>query len=130
MDLVRERAPRRILLLEDDAPVRTLMRGLLERQGYAVVSAGDADEALTQFDRAELPFHLLISDVLLPNQQRGYQVAWRLTERDPSLRVLLVSGYAAAADDLAAALDAERGAFLEKPFEPAHFLTVVGELLN
>jgi two-component system, cell cycle sensor histidine kinase and response regulator CckA len=80
----------RVLLVEDESAVRELLSSALERNGFDVVTAGSAEEALTLASPA---FHILLSDISLPGMS-GVQLARQLRGTLPSLRVLLMSGYA------------------------------------
>jgi PAS domain S-box-containing protein len=83
-------AGQRVLLVEDHASVRHTFERLLTRLGYEVTSAGSAEEAeglaLTH------PFPLLLTDMMLPGLS-GADLAERLRQRWPSLKVILMSGY-------------------------------------
>jgi PAS domain S-box-containing protein len=80
----------RVLLVEDEGAVRELLSSALERNGFDVVTAGSAEEALTLASPA---FQILLSDISLPGMS-GVQLARQLRRNMPSLRVLLMSGYA------------------------------------
>jgi PAS domain S-box-containing protein len=81
-----------ILLVEDDPDVRTLTQQVLAENGYTVSACGSASEAVRIFKQENAHFHLLLSDVLLPDG-RGTNLALQLREWDPVLAILLVSGY-------------------------------------
>jgi PAS domain S-box-containing protein len=116
-----------ILLTEDEASVRTAVRLALERKGYTVLEAADAETALTVATRHDGPIHLLISDVVMP-AVGGPDLARRIRGLRPDIRVLLMSGYA---DD---ALMRERvppgTAFIQKPFDPGALARKVREALG
>jgi two-component system, cell cycle sensor histidine kinase and response regulator CckA len=80
----------RVLLVEDESAVRELLSSALERNGFDVVTAGSAEEALTLASPA---FQILLSDISLPGMS-GVQLARQLRRTLPTLRVLLMSGYA------------------------------------
>jgi PAS domain S-box-containing protein len=80
----------RVLLVEDEGAVRELLSSALERNGFDVVTAGSAEEALTLASPA---FQILLSDISLPGMS-GVQLARQLRRNLPTLRVLLMSGYA------------------------------------
>jgi hypothetical protein len=80
----------RVLLVEDEGAVRELLSSALERNGFDVVTAGSAEEALTLASPA---FQILLSDISLPGMS-GVQLARQLRRSLPSLRVLLMSGCA------------------------------------
>jgi CheY-like chemotaxis protein len=86
------RGTERILIVEDDLPVRQLAEQVLRRSGYSVASAATVDEALT-LSRSGV-FDLLLTDVVMPEMD-GCQLAERITANNPRTRVLFMSGYAA-----------------------------------
>jgi CheY-like chemotaxis protein len=114
-----------ILLVEDEHAVRALARHVLQSQGYTVLEARHAQEALEVHDRHGGPVHLLVSDVMLPHMS-GPELARRLSARHPDLRVLFLSGYPREA----LALEGPPSRFLPKPFRPADLLHTVRELLE
>src|SRR5262249_49362666 len=81
-----------ILLVEDEAAVRTLATRLLEGLGYRVLEASDGRSAL-QIARREARIDLLLTDVVLPGGMSGHDVARTLAVERPSLPVLYASGY-------------------------------------
>jgi two-component system, cell cycle sensor histidine kinase and response regulator CckA len=98
-----------ILLVEDETPVRELVRRVLENQGYSVVAAGLPSEAERLLD--ETPqVDLLLTDVVMP-EMSGYDLALRVNERRPEIRLLFISGYAPRAQPV-------KGPLLKKPFAP------------
>ena len=103
------------LFVEDAPAVRDLVRKQLEMLGHEVVSAHDSGSALEAQER-EAPFDVLLTDVILPGQRDGTELAEAAMERDPNLRVLLMSGYPA--DRVAEACNRGHRTFsvLPKPF--------------
>jgi two-component system, cell cycle sensor histidine kinase and response regulator CckA len=105
-----------ILLAEDDAMLRPLARGLLERLGYTVLDAENAERALGAARAHAGPIHLLVADVVMPGGS-GRELARRLAESRPDTKVLYVSGYTD--DAIVHHGMLEPGlAFLQKPFTP------------
>ncbi|WP_439817137.1 ATP-binding protein [Zavarzinia sp. CC-PAN008] len=82
----------RILVVEDDEPVRQQVEGQLRRMGYAVVSAATGAEALRLLDDGQR-FDLLFTDVVMPGGLNGPQLAEQAVTRQPGLAVLFTSGY-------------------------------------
>jgi CheY-like chemotaxis protein len=81
-----------ILLVEDEAPIRTLLARHLRGQGYAVLEAEDGLSALrVSADHGDL-FHILVTDVVMP-RMNGTELHDRLRERMPNLKVLFISGH-------------------------------------
>jgi len=81
-----------ILMVEDEAVVRTYGARVLRNAGYTVLVAADAFEAEQLVERADSPVNLLVTDVVMPRRS-GPELADRLTARWPELPVLFVSGY-------------------------------------
>ena len=116
-----------ILLVEDEAPVSTMMVKMLNRAGYRVLSAATPGEACALFDQHGINIDLLVTDVVMP-EMNGPALAQRLITRRPDLCVLFVSGYS---DTLPAGAAATgRVAYLAKPFPSYDLVKAVGELLN
>ncbi|MFC0409138.1 ATP-binding protein [Roseomonas elaeocarpi] len=89
-------APPLILVVDDSHEIAEMAREALIDTGYRVVVAHDAEEALRRFEEArsgEDPFRLVFSDVLMPGGANGLVLAEWLRERDPSVPVLLTTGY-------------------------------------
>ena len=117
-----------ILLVEDDASVRRVIKHFLMKQGYNVLEAGHPQDALQLCDHFEGELDLLITDVVMP-LMNGKVLAQRLTQTYPDLKVLYISGYV---DD---ALNGQDGAasnimLLEKPFSSNDLGQKVREALD
>jgi CheY-like chemotaxis protein len=81
-----------ILLVEDEDQVRAIVLNILQRQGYRVVAAKNAAEALRHCETEPAPIHLLLTDVVMP-EMSGPELARRLLLVRPQLKVLCMSGY-------------------------------------
>ncbi len=116
-----------ILLVEDEAPVRSLMAAVLREAGYRVMEAADGLEALKlQEDGAA--FDLLLTDVIMPRMNgRALQVA--VQARAPQTRVLFISGYTADIIEHRGALP-PGSALVLKPVRPATLLRRVRDVLD
>jgi DNA-binding response OmpR family regulator len=118
-----------ILVVEDDAMVRSFIQRALRGSGYQVLVAGDAQEALAVADRLHAPIQLLITDVVMPGRINGRELAGLLKRSRASMRVLYMSGYA---DDVIAkhgVLD-PGVQFLQKPFPADALRSTVREVLT
>jgi len=117
-----------VLLAEDDELLRPLARGLLEKLGYTVLDAGTAAAALALAHAHGGPIHLLLTDVVMPGES-GRQLARRLGEVRPDMRVLYTSGYSDDAIVHHGMLEPGLN-YLQKPFTPATLARSVREVLD
>jgi two-component system, cell cycle sensor histidine kinase and response regulator CckA len=115
-----------VLVVEDDARVRRILRTALEAHGYDVRSAADGDEAVAELER-DGALDLVVTDMILP-RRGGASVAALARERHPGVRVILISGDPQSEESRDAAREAVE--FLPKPFDPARFLRVVRRVLD
>ena len=81
-----------ILVVDDEEGLLELAQELLEAQGYHVLTALNGKEALEQLDK-DPTIDLLFSDVVMPGDINGYELAEQATASRPQLKVLLTSGY-------------------------------------
>jgi hypothetical protein len=117
-----------VLLVEDSAPVRAIARLVLERQGYTVVEAPEATVAIAHAERLRRPLHLLLTDLVMPGMN-GRDLADRVLEIRPDLRVLFMSGYTS--DSALRAGVVEGGMpYLQKPFTAEGLARKVREVLD
>ena len=117
-----------ILLVDDEETVRRFSSRVLEKHGFAVLSAGTGTEAIDVIRDRGHPIDLLLTDVMMPGMN-GCQLAEKLLAQHPALRVLFMSGYAE--DVLATNVGLVPGAaFLGKPFKPKALVTKVREVLD
>jgi PAS domain S-box-containing protein len=117
-----------VLVVEDEAPVRTLIARILERRGYTVLRAADGQEALELAERQREPINLLIADLVMPGLT-GREVADRLTALYPEMAVILISGYTADEVVREGILTGARN-FLPKPFTPDALARTVAAVLG
>jgi CheY-like chemotaxis protein len=109
------RARIRVLIVDDEEPMRLFLQQILNGAGYETVVAGDGDEAIA-LSATEAPFDLLVTDEMMP-RMAGHQLARYMRERYLDIKVLYVTGFR---DDVFAAkgsLWADE-AFLDKPCSP------------
>jgi two-component system, cell cycle sensor histidine kinase and response regulator CckA len=121
-----QRAGETILLVEDEDGVRRLVRAMLERQGYDVLEASCAGDALLVAEDRAARFDLLLTDVIMP-KGNGPELAAKMCALRPNLAVLYMSGYT----DRAIRMQDQIGAanFIQKPFTPSALSAKVRELL-
>lgn len=110
-----------ILLVEDESPVRDLVRTILQRSGYSVLVAGDGPTALHLAQTHPGPIDLLFTDVVMPGLS-GPELLQRLEPQRPGMEVLYMSGYA---DKTVPGKH-----FLQKPFTKEALVRKVREVLE
>ncbi len=115
-----------ILLVDDEEGVRKLVQAVLKANGYTVIEASNGPAALASFEKNAHKIDLVLTDVVMP-QMNGFELVQRLTEKNPLLKILYMSGYR---DNPIGNMAAERQAFLHKPFTPDILLGKVREVLD
>jgi len=121
-----ENVQARILVVDDEAPVRRLLARLLEQNGYSCGTAGDARQATVALE-AE-PFDLLLTDMNMPGES-GLDLIRAASEKYPGLATVMVTGL----DDRAlanAALELGAYGYIIKPFESNEILISVTNALR
>jgi DNA-binding response OmpR family regulator len=109
-----------VLVVDDDEAVRQYMARVLEHEGYRVLLAADADEALVMLKRYLPRIHLVVTDVLLP-RMTGPELALWVALQSPPPPVLFVSG--------GHNLGELPGPILWKPFLPTELTAAVSSLI-
>jgi PAS domain S-box-containing protein len=122
------RASGTVLLVEDDATFRAVVKRALTQHGYAVLDAAGGIEALLTHEQHSGTIDLLVTDLVMPDLS-GRELALRLRALRPGLRVLYMSGYSADMLRSSGGLHPHE-AFIQKPFEPADFVGAVRELFD
>jgi CheY-like chemotaxis protein len=122
-----------ILVVDDEPDVRDLVREILEGKGYHILEAQDAEEALRAAGTHPDRIHLLLTDVVMPGMN-GRELATRLTQQRPDMKVLYMSGFTFALDqhDMAqAGPGLEPGSpIIAKPFSAESLTQKVRGLLS
>ena len=119
---------RTILVVEDEAPVRSLIRKVLRRRGYDVLVAGDGQEALQRLDEHDGRVDLLIADLVMPGMS-GREVAEQCRLQRTDIAVIFISGYTAD-EVMRRGIVAGEHIFLPKPFTPGQLTGLVAEVLE
>jgi PAS domain S-box-containing protein len=123
-----QRGSETILLVEDEADLRIMLRESLAGAGYRVLEATDGTDALRNWEREAPSIDLLVTDVVMP-LLNGRELAKRLTSAAPHIQVIYMSGYA---DDVLAyhGTLASGTVLIQKPFSPARLMLKVREVLD
>jgi two-component system cell cycle sensor histidine kinase/response regulator CckA len=117
-----------ILIVDDEPLVLRLCGSILTRQGYEVLSASTGEEALRYCEGETRPFHLLLSDIIMP-KIRGTDLAERIIRMYPDIRVLYMSGFDGREIPEYEALR-RSSKLIAKPFTPRELLLAVRSALD
>ncbi|MFO8071482.1 MAG: ATP-binding protein [Polyangia bacterium] len=118
----------RVLVVEDNASVREVTARVLRGAGYRVLEAASAEEALVLAERVG-DLDLLVTDLMLPGRD-GRALAGRLTEDDPALSVLYMTGYAEMSGETGLSDPLFGRELLPKPFSSSQLLGAVARALR
>lgn len=117
-----------ILVVDDEAMLRSIFADLLAHEGYACVTAANAIDALQIIEANLIELDLLVTDIRMPGALNGLDLANKVRELQPRTSILLISGFA---DDPLTKKAEERGyRILAKPFRHAHLAAAVKEELT
>jgi len=117
-----------VLIVDDQRAVRQLVARILTRHGYTVIEAGGAAEALAWLNHEHQTPDVVVSDVMMPTMN-GPELVAHLHARQPTLKVLYISGYSG--DVLATRTALELTAtVLEKPFSATMLLQALRDVLD
>ena len=114
-------AAEHVLVVDDEAGVRTLVRDILSNEGYPVLHAGDPWEALGVAETHQIG--LLLTDVSMP-RMNGYELAMRIESIRPDTKVLFMSAYEEHA------MLVRKPTFIAKPFTVDEMVKAVSEVLK
>ncbi|MGQ9786345.1 MAG: PAS domain S-box protein [Anaerolineae bacterium] len=117
-----------ILVVEDEPAVRQLVVHALHHQGYHVLEASDAQEALGLAETHVGEIHVLLTDVVMPGIN-GRELATRVIALRPNVKVIMMSGYSG---DIISGEDhiTRRGAWLQKPISIFELVRTVRQVLD
>jgi two-component system cell cycle sensor histidine kinase/response regulator CckA len=118
-----------ILVVEDEAPLRELIKLILTRHGFRVIEAPNGNRALELWHQRKSEINLLLSDVVMPDGINGVELSSRLQEERPDLKVILSSGYSpqVAGRDIT---QMDRISYLQKPYQPHVLLELIEDVLG
>jgi CheY-like chemotaxis protein len=118
----------RILLAEDEADLRGLVKRALSEAGHQVIETADGAEALERITRADAPFELVLTDIKMPVMD-GIALALAIARDQPRLPILMMTGYADQRER-AEGLDTLIAGVISKPFTLAEIRVAVEDALK
>lgn len=111
----------RILVVEDESLVRELLVEALREEGYEVIHAADGEQAMAWCKRQIAD--VLVTDIRLPGDVDGWQVAERCRENDPELQVIYATGFSPLE-----ARPVSGSLTLQKPYQPDRLVEAVRQM--
>jgi YesN/AraC family two-component response regulator len=124
----RTNDPVRVLIIDDEAQFRKMLRQFLESSGYEVVEAANGDEGVKLF--FEKPADMVISDIIMPEKE-GIETVMEIKRQFPDAKVIVVSGGGWYGTDLDFDMAEKLGALtLKKPFELHELSDAIQKLMN
>jgi signal transduction histidine kinase/ActR/RegA family two-component response regulator len=119
-----------VLVVEDEPVLREMAQLILEECGYRVLLAGNGREALELWERHKLSVDLLFTDMVMPAGVSGVDLAQRLLQQNPHLRIVFASGYTV--DDISTDFltRTNHARFLQKPYTRASLASTIRESLD
>jgi CheY-like chemotaxis protein len=117
-----------ILLVEDETMLREIVADVLTQQGYRVLQAVSAVEALQTWDKQDGKIDFLLTDMIMPEGMGGMDLAIQLRQRKPELKILFMSGYSS--EFMGGTLKLEGSGFLAKPFQPSKLVQAIRQVLD
>jgi two-component system, cell cycle sensor histidine kinase and response regulator CckA len=119
----------RILVVEDEPELRALVCEILKDHGYEVIEAANGPEAIPVWQEQEGKIDLLLTDMVMPGNMTGRELAEKLKTQKPGLKVIYTSGYSA--DTIGKDFFFKRGLnFLQKPYHPLTLVKLVRDCLD
>ena len=116
-----------VLVVEDDAPVQTIVEDALTDGGFEPAIAASGEEAVTLLKGIKGKYRALVTDIQLRGVMDGWEAARRAREIDPEFPIVYMTG-GNAADWPSHGVP--NSILLTKPFAPAQLFTAVSQLLN
>ncbi|MEO8168261.1 MAG: response regulator [bacterium] len=117
---------RRILVVDDEDALRTVLSAELNSEGYEVGTAADGTEAVSEL--LKMKYDLVLLDIKMPNMN-GFEVLKVIKEKHPGTRVIMLTGFA----DLKNAIESKKlGAedFVSKPYDLVDLLTTIDRVMS
>jgi two-component system, response regulator PdtaR len=120
-----QQPPVQVLIVEDEPLVRMVARDIFEEAGFEPIEAANADEAMRLLSCANR-FAAVVSDIEMPGDMSGLDLAWAVRTHWPRIAVILTSGR-----QLPRPSELPRKVrFIAKPYHPAHLVQLVTEAVS
>ncbi len=117
--------PKRVLIVDDNETARWILAEILEIEGYAVVEAASADQALLRLAESA-DIRAIVSDIEMPGSMNGVEMAALILQRSPNMVMILTSGrYHPSVDEMPRSVK-----FVLKPWAPQEIIRELATLLS
>jgi DNA-binding NtrC family response regulator len=121
MQCTESNRPERILLVDDELQIRDMLRNLIIRNGYEVITAANGQEALEKFKEHPEVIDLLVTDIIMPGMD-GVTSFKEMQKISPTLKVIFMTGFV---DNLP-----PYAHIILKPFSPLQLLQMIRLILD
>ena len=120
---------RRILIIDDEPQIRLLLKKMLEKEGFNVITASDGKEGMKLFNKE--PFDLVITDIIMPEKE-GIEIIQELRKNHPNLPIIAISGGGRNSSDSYLKMAKMFGAneIFEKPVEKQKLINAIKTALH
>jgi len=113
-----------VLVVEDEVLIRIDIAQSLEEQGFRVLEASNADEAIVILN-AQSEIHLMFTDIDMPGSMDGLKLAAAVRDRWPPIKIIVTSGHRQMSD----ALLPVEGRFFSKPYDPSQVMSAMRDMV-
>lgn len=117
-----------ILVVDDESTLRAIFSEMLTSSGYRCIVAANAVDALQMIEANVFSLDMLVTDIVMPGELNGLDLATELHQRQPDVAILLITGYMQS--PLRAEAEAKGYRILDKPFREATLEAVIAEELK
>ncbi len=118
-----------IMVVDDEAPVRRIVKSVCERAGFRVIEAETGRQAIDIATATAEVIHLVLTDMQMPEGVSGAEVARQIRAHRPGLKVIFTSGYSAGME--VPGVELKEGVnFISKPYSPPALLQLIRKAVN
>ena len=124
---MKKNGRKRVLVIDDEEPIRNYLRDILEKAGYSVMDCGDGDKGIEMY--LDDDFDIVLTDIAMPKKD-GVEVLIEMKKVSPSTRIIAMSGVVDCYKLLEVANIFKADATIKKPFEKEEVLSAIKKVLE